>query len=171
MQNNFIPHFHNYEQLTLNCQWLADLCHSLKVRYFIVEHRELGKRPEALTTAAKEATRLVTDYFDFLQELHIVDHLRKHMKEQYILAGAETHASIFQSAIGLKKKENAVFILADTCSARSEVNHNYGLQRARDNGIQLITREMFFFEMIRTTQDPNYVKLATKFIPSTLDTM
>src|SRR5579883_966245 len=166
MQNDIMPHFHNHKQLVLNCQWLADVCQSLKVRCFIVEHREFGERPQALTTVAGEATRLLTDYFDFLKEPHIVEHLKRNPCEQYVLAGAETHVTLFQSAIGLKKKNKAVFLLADSCSARSEIDHTYGLERARDNGIQLITREMFFFEMIRSPQYPGYMDLAMKFIPS-----
>jgi len=93
------------------------------------------RRPEALTKVAGEATRLLTDYFNFLEESHIKNHLKKYPCEQYVLAGAETHASIFQSAIGLKKKAKAVFLMADACSSRSEVDDTYGLERARDNGI------------------------------------
>lgn len=71
---------------------------------------------------------------------------------------------ILQSALSLLEQGKTVFVLADTVSARNRADHELGLDRLRRLGVHLITREMFFFELIRNSEDTRYLDLAKKYL-------
>lgn len=164
MQLELIPLLQKGSQLLNDCCWLADMCGDLHVHVFIVEHKKLGKLSQALTEVAQGAEYLEKTHFDFMEEQHIFHALEGSNKGHYVLAGAETHICILQAAVHLKALGKEVFLLVDTCSARSKVNHDVALDRIRQKGVQLITREMFFFELIRHSEDPHYIDLAMKYL-------
>ncbi len=164
MQLEIIPLLRNGMQLLHDCRWLADVCRSLQIACCMIEHRKLGERAQTLSDVAGDALYFEKAYFDFLQEPDIAHYVATQNQEHFVLAGAETHVCLFQSALGLKKLGKTVFLLADTCSARSNTDHAYGLSRIQESGIHVITREMFFFEMIRTSEYPGYLDLAMKFL-------
>jgi nicotinamidase-related amidase len=164
MQLELIPLLKNGTQLLNDCRWLADMCCDLQVPTKIIEHKKLGKLSQSLTEVAKDAKYLEKIHFDFMQEQAIAHLVESERQDHYVLAGAETHACILQSALHLKALGKKVFLLADTCSARSQTDHEAALRRIEQNGVQLITREMFFFELIRHSEYPNYLDLAMKYL-------
>ncbi|MDG9669441.1 isochorismatase family protein [Hahella sp. CR1] len=164
MQLELIPLLQNGTQLLNDCRWLADMCCDLQVPTQIIEHKKLGKLSQSLTEVAREAEYLEKTHFDFMQEQAVAHSVEAARSDHYVLAGAETHVCILQSALRLKAQGKEVFLLADTCSARSQTDHQAALRRLEQNGVQLITREMFFFELIRHSEYPNYLDLAMKYL-------
>ena len=67
-------------------------------------------------------------------------------KKQAILVGIETHVCVLQTALDLCRAGVAVFVVVDAVSSRNKLDHTYGLQRMQQAGVQLVTREMVFFE-------------------------
>ena len=164
MQLELIPLLHNGTQLLNDCRWLADLCCDLQIPTQIIEHKKLGKLSQSLIEVAKHAEYWEKTHFDFMQEQVIAHAVEAARHDHYVLAGAETHVCILQSAQRLQTQGKAVFLLADTCSARSQTDHQAALRRLEQNGVQLITREMFFFELIRHSEYPHYLELAKKYL-------
>jgi len=164
MQFELIPLLQNGSQLLNDCRWLTDICRDLQVPLMIVQHEKLGKLPETLTEIAHGASLVEKAYFDFMEEQQVARAIEGGKEQHYVLAGAETHVCLLQSAFRLKALGKDVFLLADTCSARSESDHKVALERIRQSGVQLITREMFFFELIRHSNYSNYINLAMKYL-------
>ncbi|QKV80363.1 isochorismatase family protein [Amycolatopsis sp. Hca4] len=164
MQLELIPLLVNGTQLLHDCCWLAEVARELALPLTLTEHKKLGGLSLSLSDAAQDAPRLEKEHFDFLREPHIEEHLAAADRDQYVLAGAETHVVILQSALSLLERGKSVFVLRDTCSARNRSDHDAGLDRLAAEGAQLITREMFFFELIRNSEDPRYLELAKKFL-------
>ncbi|NKD55168.1 MULTISPECIES: isochorismatase family protein [unclassified Haematospirillum] len=164
MQLDLIPLLQNGTQLLNDCCWLADMCCDLQVPTRIIEHKKLGKLSRSLTEVAGKADYLEKTHFDFMEEPVAATAVEAAGQDHYVLAGAETHVCILQSAFRLQAQGKKVFLLADTCSARSRTDHEAALQRLGRSGIELITREMFFFELIRHSEYPNYLNLAMKYL-------
>ncbi|MGL4487462.1 MAG: isochorismatase family protein [Yersinia sp. (in: enterobacteria)] len=164
MQLELIPLLQNGSQLLNNCCWLAEMCSDLQVPTTIIEHKKLGKLSEALTSVAHHIGHVEKTHFDFMEEQLVAHAVKTANKKHYVLAGAETHICILQSAIRLKEKGKNVFLLTDACSSRCLIDHETALERIYQNGIQLITREMFFFELIRHSEFPGYRDLAMKYL-------
>lgn len=164
MQLEIVPLLEDGTNLLTNCCWLADVCRDLSIPHLVVEHKKLGKSSEALKEVATKATYVEKTYFDFLAHQDIRDSLESTQAQQIVLAGAETHVCLLQSALQLKAAGKTVFVLSDTCSARNQADHDAALARLQQHGIELITREMFFFELIRFSEYPQYLDLAMKFL-------
>ncbi len=164
MQLELIPLLLNGTQLLHDTCWLAEVAREFDVPVLLTEHRKLGGLSLSLHEVTDGATRLSKEHFDFLQEPPVAEHVRATDREQYVLAGAETHVVILQSALSLVEQGKTVFVLADTCSARNLPDHEAGLARLRSSGVHLLTREMFFFELIRNSEDPRYLDLAKKYL-------
>ena len=130
----------------------------------LIEHQKLGEFPGSLKEVASDATRLEKTHFDMLHEPSIAQYVENSEREHYVLAGAETHVCIFQSALKLQERGKTVFVLANTCSTRYQVDHDVALARLRNNGVELLTREMFFFELIGRSDHPKYLDLARKYL-------
>ncbi|MFI1358021.1 hydrolase [Streptomyces sp. NPDC020898] len=164
MQLELIPLLLDGTQLLHNTCWVAEVAREFDVPVLLTEHKKLGGLSLSLHEAAEGAPRLEKEHFDFLREEPIATRVAETDRDQYVLAGAETHVVLFQSALSLMERAKTVFVLADTCAARNQADHELGLARLRQNGAHLITREMFFFELIRNSEDPRYLELAKKYL-------
>lgn len=164
MQLELIPLLLNGSQLLHDTCWVADVAREFDLPLLLTEHRKLGGLSLSLHEVAEGADRVEKEHFDFLRDAPAAEHVAATGREQYVLAGAETHVAILQSALGLAELGKTVFVLADTCSARNQADHDPGLARLRQSGVHLLTREMFFFELIRNSEDPRYLELAKKYL-------
>jgi len=164
MQLDLIPLLKNGSKLLNDCRWMVEVCRDLGVPTTIVEHKKLGQLPETLKEVAGGADYVEKTYFDYMEEQSVATAVETASQQQYVLAGAETHVCVLQSAMHLKALGKDVFVLTDTCSARAKNDHDVAIKRLGQNGIQLITQEMFFFEMIRHSEFPGYIDLAMKYL-------
>lgn len=164
MQLELIPLLHDGTQLLNDCCWLADVAKALAIPALIIEHKKLGASSQALKDVAGAAPYLEKIYFDFLRHEHIAGAVKDTGREQFVLAGAKSHVCILQSALGLQELGKKVFVLSDAVSARNLADQRQALARMRDAGVELITKEMLFFECIRQSEFPNYLNLAMKYL-------
>jgi hypothetical protein len=163
-QLELIPLLENGTMLLNDCCWLADVSKALDVPTIVIEHRKLGRSSEALKGIADHARYFEKVHFDCLAHEEIRDAIEKTGKRDFILAGAETHVCVLQSALGFKRAGKNVFVLADSTSSRNRDDHRAGLQRLAQEQVPLLTREMYFFELIRHSEYPNYLDLAMRFL-------
>lgn len=164
MQLELIPLLRGGTQLLHDCCWVAEVAREFDVPLLLTEHKKLGGLSVSLHEVTDGVPRMAKEHFDLLREPAIAEHVAATDREQYVLAGAETHVVILQSALSLVAQGKTVFVLADTCSARNQPDHEVGLDRLRQNGVHLLTREMFFFELIRNSEDRRYLDLAKKYL-------
>lgn len=164
MQLELIPLLNEGTRILNDCCWLADVTGTLGVQTMIIEHKKLGASSRALKEIAGKAPYFEKIYFDCTFEKHIASAIQESGCQQFVLAGAESHVCILQSAAGLKAMGKDVFVLADTVSTRNTVDHERAMHRLATLGVHLITKEMFFFECIRYSEYPDYVPIAMKYL-------
>ena len=70
-------------------------------------------------------------------------------RPQFIVAGIETHICVLQTVFELLALGKNVFVVTDVTGSRRELDHETALQRMRDAGAVLVTREMVVLEMLR----------------------
>ena len=164
MQMELIPLLENSVNLTHNCVWLADLFNTLDLPIVLTDHKKLGKLAPPIMNVINEPIALVKENFSIVDEQEIMAHLEKLDRKQVIIAGAESHVCIYQSAVDLLGRGYEVFVLADSVSARNAHDQHYALKRLDKTACQLITQDMMFFELIRQSERPDYLDLALKFL-------
>ena len=80
-------------------------------------------------------------------------------RDQILLAGIETHVCILQTALDLRARGQAVYVLADACASRSPADHDQALWRLAGEGVRQASVESTVFEWLRTAEHPRFREL------------
>lgn len=73
-----------------------------------------------------------------------------------VVAGAEAHVCVLQTALGLLERSRRVFVVADAVGSRRPENKKAALRRLERAGAEVVTTEMVIFEWLGTAEDPAF---------------
>ena len=167
VQEKLTPHVNNSEQLIERCAWLMRLAQAVNVPILVCEQYPsgLGKTVESLRGLAAPYAPIEKVHFSCYRSDGLMNNWRRLGKKQFIIAGIETHVCVLQTAMDIKQQsDNEVFVVIDAVSARSELDHKYGLKRMKQAGIQLVTSEMVFFEWVEHAGTSEFKALSQAFL-------
>ncbi|WP_110973136.1 hydrolase [Pseudomonas huaxiensis] len=85
-------------------------------------------------------------------------------REQVIVCGMETHVCVLQTVLELLALGKQVFVVADACDSRTAFSKTTGLERMRDAGAQIVTREMVLFELMRSAGHEKFRTISKTFL-------
>ncbi|MFO1314594.1 MAG: hydrolase [Burkholderiales bacterium] len=85
-------------------------------------------------------------------------------RAQVILAGAETHVCVLQSALELVEDGKEVFVVADAVGSRRAFDRDVALWRMREEGVRIVTREMVAFEWLGEAGTPQFRDVNREFL-------
>lgn len=167
VQEKLTPHVLQPEQLLSRCAWLMRLAKAVDVPVLISEQYPsgLGRTVESLRTLVTPYSPIEKVHFSCYRSSPLVEQWQKLGKKQFVIAGIETHVCILQTALDIQlHTDNEVFVVVDAVSARSELDHKYGLKRMKQAGIQLVTSEMVFFEWVECAGTQEFKALSQAFL-------
>jgi len=73
-----------------------------------------------------------------------------------VLAGAEAHICLLQTALGLLEQEFEVWVVTDACASRNERDRDAAFDRLAGNGVELVTSEMVIYEWLGDADHPDF---------------
>ena len=73
-----------------------------------------------------------------------------------VLAGAEAHVCVLQTALGLLDAGRHVVLVADAVGSRTALSHTTALRRLERHGAEIVTSEMVLFEWLGTATHPRF---------------
>lgn len=162
----------NNETMLESCAWLMRLASKLTVPVHVTEQypKGLGSTVPALAQVIPGLMKPIEKtHFSCVADLnyhHLITQEDNRQYSDFIVAGIETHVCILQTALQLKEMGKNVFVVVDAVSARHDTDHRYGLKRMKAAGIELVTREMVFFEWLRDSAHPAFKTLCSEFMLS-----
>lgn len=165
VQEKLLPALHNGDDVLANSRKLVLAARALSVPISITEQypEGLGYTVDQISNeTAGEAQIFSKTCFSVLKEEAINDHLRDHSlpdRSSIVLAGAEAHVCVLQTAIDLVKNGFFVFVVADAIGSRTEYSHNMAIERMRSNGVEVVTTEMVMFEWIERSDSKAFKEL------------
>lgn len=77
-------------------------------------------------------------------------------RHQVLVAGAEAHVCVMQTALSLLARGLEVWMVTDACGSRHENDKAAALARLRRAGAHLITAEMALFEWLESADHPQF---------------
>lgn len=164
LQKEFIPSLVEGQKIIDSCSWLLDLANDLDIPAIIMEHKDLGEPLKTLTSVNQKITKHYVTHFSFFDEKNIKDNFLSFNKKHLLLAGAETHIAIMQSAFASNDLGINSFVIEDACTSRNSQDHDIAIQRMNSNNINIVTKEMIFFEFLRYSEYPNYINMSLKYL-------
>jgi nicotinamidase-related amidase len=170
VQEKLYPACQDPEQIMANCCFLVTCANRLGVPVVVTE-----QYPKGLGPTAKPILDLVEKPGDVADGGNVVakvafsaipaDGFIEKMEEnpgrdQVVVAGMETHVCVLQTVIELLERGREVYVVADAVTSRSMADKIVGLERMRDAGARIVTRESVMFEWLRVAGTPEFKELS-----------
>jgi hypothetical protein len=89
------------------------------------------------------------------------DALQANDRPQVVLAGMEAHVCVLQSALGLRDRGYAVFVVEDAVCSRNEINQRNAMARLRAAGVVITNTESVLFEWLRDASHEHFRQISS----------
>ncbi len=151
VQEKLVPVIHGSERVVDNCGWLMRAATEFDVPTLITEQypEGLGATVPALTQYAEKDVVIAKTHFSAVSEAAFIQRLRASSRHQVIVCGMEAHVCVTQTCIELIENQYRVFLVEDAVSSRNKDDRFTALERLRGYGVELVSKEMVFFEWQR----------------------
>ena len=165
MQQKLVPAIEDHQRIVQSCVWLAQLATLCGVPALASEHYAKGLGPTV------EPIRAALPANAYLQKVHFscvaadcFDNRPELNRKQLVIAGIEAHVCVLQPAIDWRRAGHEVFVVADAVGARSVQDKALGLERMRDCGVAIVSREMVGFEWVKQAATPLFKEFSSRFL-------
>ena len=167
VQERLAPAMDDPRQVISNGARLVGAAKDMGVPFIITEQYPKGLGPTMVDVrqeAGEDAAFFSKLYFSCVREPEIMRAIEASGKKQIILAGAETHICLMQTAMDLKEQGYEVFVVSNASSSRDAVQNTMALQRLAHNGIDIVTTEMVVFEWLEKAGADEFKQIVGKYV-------
>jgi nicotinamidase-related amidase len=133
--------------------WLATIARLLEIPAVVTEEapeREGATDPRLLERLAESTPVLTKPTFGLAECPEIVHEILATKRSTAVLMGFETDVCVSQSAIGLKDMGFRVAVVADATYTQTASQHEFGLRRMEQLGVEIVHAKGVAFEWMRT---------------------
>jgi nicotinamidase-related amidase len=151
LQARLMPVVHEGERTTARACVLAQGARRLGVPITISEQYPAGlgsTLPAVLDAAGPQAMVLPKLHFSALGDSALAARLEGLGRPRIVMAGAEAHVCVLQSALAARQSGYQVAVVADAVSSRAQDSVTLAFARMRQTGIVVVNTEMVLFEWL-----------------------
>jgi nicotinamidase-related amidase len=165
VQSRLLPAIQDGERVLQNCTWLVRIAQELSVPVAVSEQYPQGLGPTVATLRDLVAPESVVQkvHFSCVAE-GCLARLPSYAREQFVVAGTETHVCVLHTCLDLLTEGKQVFVVADAVGSRNLTDRELALARLRQNGAQIVSREMVAFEWLRRAGTELFRRINRDFI-------
>ncbi|MGB0465954.1 MAG: hydrolase [Pontibacterium sp.] len=166
VQAKLLPGVFENEKLVSGCQWLMGVARLMDVPVLGSEQYPQGVGPTI------ETLRELLPAEDFVGKTHFScadapdcsRRIEALDREEIIICGMEAHVCVMQTALRLLEQGKKVYVVTDAISARNPNDTAVAIERMREEGVKMVTREMVGFEWIGRSDAPQFKDFSMKFL-------
>ena len=85
-------------------------------------------------------------------------------RRQFVICGCETHVCVLQTVLDLRERGNEVFVVEGAVSSRRASDKALALERMRQAGAVIVSREMVAFEWMERAGTEMFKSISREFI-------
>lgn len=165
MQDKLLVHVHDWQRTLDHVIWLARVAQKLAVPVLASEQypKGLGRTQADLAALLPAGAVAEKSHFSCVAA-HCLANLPGADRPQVVICGIEAHVCVLQTALELLEQGREVFVVADSVASRRPDDCARALERIRDNGIDIVTREMVCFEWLQQAGTPLFKDISTNFL-------
>lgn len=166
VQEKLLPAVQTPESIVTHCRWLIQLAEALTIPVLVSEQYRQGLGPTvpALQTLLSDSVTMEKTHFSCVASPACKQHIEAVNRLQVVIAGIEAHVCVLQTALELSMAGKMVFVVVEAVSSRRPEDKELALLRMRDAGVQLVSREMVFFEWLKQADTALFRQLRKQFI-------
>lgn len=165
IQTRLLPAIHESESVLANATWLVDVAQTLNLPVLATEQYPQGLGfTEASLRARFPATHIIEKiHFSAVTEGALLAHTEA-KRQQWIVVGTEAHVCVQQTVLDLLAQGLQVFVVAEAVGSRKPQDKALALDRMRQSGAVIVSREMVAFEWLGQANTPEFREVLTKFL-------
>nr|VFK55064.1 MAG: Nicotinamidase-related amidase [Candidatus Kentron sp. TUN]VFK56851.1 MAG: Nicotinamidase-related amidase [Candidatus Kentron sp. TUN]VFK60899.1 MAG: Nicotinamidase-related amidase [Candidatus Kentron sp. TUN] len=166
VQEKLIPAIHDRDTIISHCAWLMEVADAVGVPLLVSEQYPtgLGATVSLLRKLAPKEAFMEKVHFSCVASPECGNRINTLGRNQIVIAGIEAHVCVLQTALDLEASGKRVFVVADAISSRDQRNVDLAMERMRNAGITIVSREMVLFEWARRANTVQFKHLSTKFL-------
>lgn len=166
VQQRLLPAMSEPEQVVDNCAWLLRLAARLELPVLMSEQypRGLGHTDPRLLELAPPGAVIEKLHFSCAAEPGCLERIDVLNRPQWVLAGIESHVCVLQTALGLHALGKEVYVVAEAVSSRRASDKQLALDRLRQAGVRIVSREMVGFEWLHKAGDDLFREISREFL-------
>lgn len=166
VQEKLAPAIHEGERVIENVGWLIKVAREVDVPVRLTEQYPQGLGPTVQRVRAQVLDDEVLEkvHFSCMESDNIRRQLARLGRRQIIMAGTEAHVCVLQSALALVAEGYEVFVVADAVASRRPQDAEVALERMRDAGVRIVTREMVAFEWLHRADTDVFRRVQQRYI-------
>ena len=165
LQARLAPAIHDTGTVQHNALWLLRLAQRLGVPAVATEQYPAGLGPTVAALAAQLAPADIVEkiHFSAVADGRLQGHAA-YARPQMVIAGTEAHVCVLQTALDLRAAGKEVFVVADAVGSRRPADRDLGLDRMRQAGCWIVSREMVAFEWLRRAGTETFRQISREFL-------
>jgi len=165
VQERLFPHINQSEELLDKLSLLLQGLRNLEIPLIVSEQykKGLGETIRAIKPWVENQKHIEKTSFSCLDEPEIKQEIESRNRKQILVFGIETHVCVMQTCIDLKEQGFDVYVVADACSSRSEIDKEYAIKRLATEGIFITSVESVLFEICRFSGTDRF-KIISKLV-------
>ena len=164
-QQRLLPAIDGGETAVDNAVWLTRIARRLGVPVGATE-----QYPQGLGPTAARLRELLTDG-EVIEKIHFsavvegqLSALAGFDRPQIVVTGSETHVCVLQTVLDLQASGKQVFVVEDAVGSRRANDKRLALDRMRDAGARVVSREMVAFEWLQRAGTETFREVSRQFI-------
>ena len=165
VQEALLPAIHEGAALVEHIRWLIGVAQRLQVPVLATEQypRGLGPTVPALGALLPQRLRVEKEHFSAVTEGRLL-RAPGGERRQWIVCGTEAHVCVQQTVLDLLAADRRVFVVEEAVGSRAPRNRELALQRMRDHGADIVSREMVAFEWMERAGTDSFRSVLRDFI-------
>jgi nicotinamidase-related amidase len=165
VQQKLLPAIHDGEGVARACEWLVRVAQRLDVPVAATEQYPQGLGPTVDSLRGLLPSQAIAGKLAFsCTEEGCLDRLPGAGRPQTVLCGIEAHVCVLQTALGLAAGGGQVFVVADAVGSRDPAERMLALERMRQAGVAVVSREMVAFEWLRCAGTDRFRAISREFL-------
>jgi nicotinamidase-related amidase len=159
VQERLFPHINEHNDLEKNLNTLILGIKELEIPIIVTEQytKGLGFTLDSIKESLSDDYKpLEKKAFSCCGDDDFLAALRMLNKKNVLLSGIETHVCVLQTAIDLREKGFNVGIVADCASSRKLTDKEYALERMKQEGVYITSKESILFELLKESGTPTF---------------
>jgi nicotinamidase-related amidase len=145
--------------------WLVEVAQTMDVPVLATEHcpRRIGLTDQELRSRLPMDCIIEKTHFSALAEGALLETAAA-KRPQWIVVGTEAHVCVQQTVLDLLGMGREVFVVEEAIGSRRPRDKELALGRMRQNGAEIVSREMVAFEWLENADHPLFREVLRRFI-------
>ncbi len=165
LQSRLLPAIDDGDAVLANAAWMVNVAQTIGIPVLATEHcpQQLGVTEAGLRALLAEESIVKKEHFSAVSEGGLLQAPHA-SRQQWVVVGAEAHVCVQQTVLDLLAVGRSVFVVEEAVGSRRLRDKDLALQRMRQNGAEIVSREMVAFEWLEQANTALFRDVLKRFV-------